>query len=164
MGVIQKSRTVRCKYCDEVVDDIVTHKTKMHPDIREKTKVRICPICNFRGHQLTTFVYHMMVEHNDTSHGTVQIYKCDSCDFQSCFQGAIKRHTRDVHGKCNVSDLQRGILVFCSYFRIFSNCGNNLNETDKVKVKEENQEESDVTNVPKKRRVSQTRCIAIIIA
>ena len=117
LGSFQKSRTVRCKYCDAVVDDIVTHKMEMHPEIREKTKVRICPICNYRGHQLTTFIYHMMVEHNDTSHGIVQIYKCNSCDFQSCFQGAIQRHTRDVHGKSSVCDLLLPIiLVFCSIF------------------------------------------------
>ena len=80
------------------MDDIIAHKAEMHPEIREKTKVRICPICNYRGHQLTTFVYHMMVEHNDTSFGTVDVYKCSICDFQSCFQGTVKRHARDVHG------------------------------------------------------------------
>ena len=120
LGSFQKSRTVRCKYCDAVVDDIVTHKMEMHPEIREKTKVRICPICNYRGHQLTTFIYHMMVEHNDTSHGIVQIYKCNSCDFQSCFQGAIQRHTRDVHGKSSMCDLLPIILVICSFFLFFS--------------------------------------------
>ena len=162
MGVIQKSRTVRCKYCDEVVDDIVTHKAEMHPNIKEKTKVRICPICNYRGHQLTTFVYHMMVEHNDTSHGTVDIHKCNSCDFQSCFQGAIQRHTRDVHGECIVRNLQPVVFVLCTIFKVFSYCGINLNETGKVKVKQENQEELDVADASQSRKASQTRCAATI--
>ena len=60
--------------------------------------MRTCPICNFRGHQLVGFIYHMMKEHNDMSYGTVEIYKCDDCDFQSCYPWTVQKHTQRVHG------------------------------------------------------------------
>ena len=120
LGVHQKCRTVRCKYCDEVVDDIVAHKAEMHGDIKERTRVRVCPTCGYRGHQLTTFIYHMMVEHNDTSHGTVDIFRCSYCDFQSCFQGAIQKHAKDVHGKSIVLFIGN-MYSMLTIFSFFSN-------------------------------------------
>ena len=95
---------MRCRVCNEFVEDIVEHKELVHKARRRSNKVRTCPICNYRGHQLVGFIYHMMKEHNDMSYGTVENYKCDDCDFQSCYPWTVQKHSQRVHGTC------RGVL------------------------------------------------------
>ena len=82
----------------ETTEDIVEHMELMHEDIQRKTRVRICPVCEYRSHQKVGFVYHMMVKHNDESYGTVQIYKCDKCEFQTPYACISRKHTKLVHG------------------------------------------------------------------
>ena len=66
---------------------------------RNKEKFESGPICGYIGYHRSPFVYHMIQKHNDMSYGTVEMHKCDLCNFQSCYLPTVKKHKKTVHGK-----------------------------------------------------------------
>ena len=67
-------------------------------DEAKQRKVRVCPICGYIGYHRSPFVWHMIDKHNDTSYGTVEMHKCDQCNFQSCYLPTLNKHKKTVHG------------------------------------------------------------------
>ncbi len=91
-------QNVHCPYCNAALS-----RSTIRDHVKLKHKYNeICPYCAFASSSLVKFRYHMMTVHNDTSHGTVMIYKCDMCSFQSYDKSSKDRHMRNVHlGKFN---------------------------------------------------------------
>ena len=106
----RKGEKTVCEYCGVAVKHIRPHIQTIHSSVERKPvekKMNACPSCSYRGVDISNFRFHMMMKHNDTSHGTVRVYQCKICDYKHYQKKAIKRHLSGVHGRLT-------LLNFCT--------------------------------------------------
>ena len=78
------------------------HLKQMHGEGAQKKQLHTCPVCSYQGRDLANFIYHMMVKHNDTSHGTVKIHQCHHCEYKSYHKRTMRNHIARVHGTYDI--------------------------------------------------------------
>ena len=106
-----RAKTV-CEVCGQSVLDVKAHVARMHSETKPAGKMYMCPVCGRQTRDVSYFRFHMMAKHNDTSYGSVKVYKCDQCDYQNHSRYVISKHKRLVHGTLNFS-LWRARVCVC---------------------------------------------------
>ena len=87
-----------CEICGQSVLDVKAHVLRMHSDTKPVAKFYVCPTCGWQTKDTSYFKFHMMTKHNDHTHGTVKVYKCEHCDYENYSKHIIWKHTKRVHG------------------------------------------------------------------
>ena len=106
-----------CEICGLAVLNVKAHVLRIHSEIKPVPKIFVCPTCGWTTKDTTHFKFHMMMKHNDSSHGVVKIYKCDHCNYQHFYNGIIIKHMRLVHGMRLL--IER--IFYVEYFVYFCN-------------------------------------------